>query len=367
MSRFDLIKKMLPGIIPLFVFIAVDEIWGTEIGLVVALAVGVLELIGTYIKEKRFDKFIILDTALLVLMGGISIILHNDIFFKIKPAIIEAILCAILALSAFTNIDLMGGMAKHYMKGIEFTDQMTSIFKRTMRTLFWIFSAHTLLVIYSAFFMSKEAWAFISGILFYLLFAAYFLYEILKQRQDRKKAAFSQKAEASQSTVDAEEWLPLVGNDGKIEGKALRSECHNGSKLLHPVVHLHVMNPSKHIYLQKRPDNKLIQPGKWDTAVGGHITFDETLEQALKREAYEEIGLSDFSAKSLGNYLFESEVEKELVFSFVTFDFKGIHLHTEEVKEGKFWSPKQIEQNLGKGVFTPNFEMEYNQLVKNKL
>ena len=53
----------------------------------------------------------------------------------------------------------------------------------------------------------------------------------------------------------------------------------------------------------KRPVNKLVQPGKWDTSVGGHISFGEDLETALHREAFEEIGLKDFTAKFIGKYL----------------------------------------------------------------
>ena len=37
-----------------------------------------------------------------------------------------------------------------------------------------------------------------------------------------------------------EEMFPLVDELGNITGAASRGECHNGSKLLHPVVHLHV-------------------------------------------------------------------------------------------------------------------------------
>ena len=68
-----------------------------------------------------------------------------------------------------------------------------------------------------------------------------------------------------------EEMFPIVDEEGNITGAATRGECHNGSKLLHPVVHLHVFNSRGELYLQKRPDWKDIQPGKWDTAVGGHI------------------------------------------------------------------------------------------------
>jgi isopentenyldiphosphate isomerase len=147
----------------------------------------------------------------------------------------------------------------------------------------------------------------------------------------------------------------------------LRSACHGGEKILHPVVHLHVMNPRKHLFLQLRSETKLIQPGKWDTAVGGHIAFGEDVKTALQREAFEEIGLKNFTAKPIGNYLFESEIERELVYSFLSYDYKNIKLHSDEVQEGRFWSQKQIEQNLEKGIFTPNFELEYRTQLKEKI
>ncbi|HUM89606.1 MAG TPA: septation protein IspZ, partial [Prolixibacteraceae bacterium] len=100
MNRIDLLKRLLPGFIPLFVFIAADEIWGTRVGLIVAVLTGVAELLYTFIKERRFDKFVLLDTGLLVVLGGVSVAFDNEIFFKVKPAIIEAILCVILAISA---------------------------------------------------------------------------------------------------------------------------------------------------------------------------------------------------------------------------------------------------------------------------
>lgn len=359
MRRIDLIKKLLPGFIPLFIFIAADEIWGTKVGLMVALAVGLLEMLMIYFREKRFDRFVLIDTALLVVMGGISLILENDIFFKLKPFIIEAILCVILGLSAFSKIDLVGGMTQRYMKGIEMSDQVRDQFKRMLRSLFLIFSVHTLLVLYSAIFMSKEAWAFISGGLFYLIFAVYFVYEMVMQKRKAKTTAA-----IPVERFEDEEWLPVVEPDGKVIGKALRSVCHGGQRILHPVVHLHVMTPNKLLYLQKRPETKLIQPGKWDTAVGGHIAFGEDLETALKREAFEEIGLENFSARALGNYIYESEIEKELVYSFLSYDYKSIRLHSDEVTEGRFWSKKQIEDHLGKGVFTPNFEFEYQTRLR---
>ena len=39
-----------------------------------------------------------------------------------------------------------------------------------------------------------------------------------------------------------QELFPVVDADGQVIGSATRGECHSGSKLLHPVVHLHVFN-----------------------------------------------------------------------------------------------------------------------------
>jgi isopentenyldiphosphate isomerase/intracellular septation protein A len=354
MSKTELLKRLLPGFIPLFVFIAIDEIWGTRAGLVAALVIGFAEMIWIWIREKRFDRFVLFDTGLLFILGSVSIVLDNDIFFKLKPGLVELILCAILAVSAFSKLNIIGLMTQRYMKDVELNKDQMAQFRKTMQLMFFVFLFHTGLVFYSAFYLSNEAWAFISGGLFYILFAIVFGVEFIRQKFNRSKLVIQ---------VD-EEWLTLVNEQGGIIGKAPRSACHKGEKLLHPVVHLHVLNNQKHIYLQKRPMNKLVQPGKWDTAVGGHISAGETLETALKREAWEEIGLQNFSAKLVKTYRWESELEAELVYAFVSHDFKSIHLHSDEVEEGRFWTPKQIEANMGQGIFTPNFEHEYILLKK---
>ena len=57
------------------------------------------------------------------------------------------------------------------------------------------------------------------------------------------------------------EIFPIVDADGAVIGSATRGECHNGSKLLHPVVHLHLFDEQGRLYLQQRPLWKDIQPG----------------------------------------------------------------------------------------------------------
>ncbi len=158
------------------------------------------------------------------------------------------------------------------------------------------------------------------------------------------------------------ELFPVVDEQANIIGSATRAECHSGSKLLHPVVHLHLFNEAGELYLQKRPEWKDIQPGKWDTAVGGHVALGESVELALKREAAEELGITGFTAESLTSYVFESEIERELVFVHKAVYAGEVVPNREELSDGRFWKPEEIRANRGKGVFTPNFEQEIERI-----
>lgn len=157
------------------------------------------------------------------------------------------------------------------------------------------------------------------------------------------------------------EIFPIVDADGTVIGSATRGECHNGSKLLHPVVHLHLFDEQGRLYLQQRPLWKDIQPGKWDTAVGGHIDFGEEVDVALRREAREELSVVGFEPRFLLKYLFESEREKELVYVFSTI-YMGEVRPSDELDGGRFWSLSEIEAAMGQGVLTPNFEQEFLKL-----
>lgn len=159
------------------------------------------------------------------------------------------------------------------------------------------------------------------------------------------------------------EYFPLVTEDGEVTGKATRQECHSGSFLLHPVVHLHVFNSAGELYLQKRNMNKDIQPGKWDTSVGGHVDYGEEIADALCREVREELGIENFVPTFVTRYKFVSKQEAELVHVYTTVYDGVITPDPSEISEGKFWSLTAIRDQITKDVFTPNFEQEFTNII----
>ncbi len=159
-----------------------------------------------------------------------------------------------------------------------------------------------------------------------------------------------------------QELFPLVDEEGRVIGSATRGECHDGSKRLHPVVHLHVFDPVGRLYLQQRPLWKDIQPGKWDTAVGGHVDFGEEIADALRREVREELGVEDFTPEFLLRYVFESDRERELVHVYKTV-YEGYINPSAELDGGRFWALDEILEAIGKGVLTPNFESEFLRIM----
>lgn len=157
----------------------------------------------------------------------------------------------------------------------------------------------------------------------------------------------------------SEEYLPAVDEAGLVIGRTTRRYVHSGSKLLHPVVHLHILDREGRIYLQKRSMAKDLLPGYWDTAVGGHVGYGEYIMEALFREASEELGMAEFNPVYLKSYVYESASERELVNVFACVGAYSPAPDGDEVADGKFWTFREIEKVLHKSVLTPNFESEF--------
>lgn len=344
------LKSLLPSLLLIAVYFIADEFFGPVIGSLVAIFSGIIEFAYTRIREKTYDRTLLWTTLFFCLPGAIALMPANSTIARLQPAVIETCLCAWLGIFAFSRTDITAILPAEYRKSIRLSERQLKNMRQNIKLLFYLTTAHTLAFYYCLLFAPESVAGFVGSHLPYMLLGAFFLSLFLRNR-------------FLSNRMKKEEWLPVVNEKGEVVGQAPRSLCHSGSRLLHPVVHLHILNRQREVFLQKRSTKKDLLPGIWDTAVGGHIGINETVEDALKRETREELGIRDFQARFIGNYLWESPREKELVFAFLCSKYDGIRIDNDEVDEGRFWSKKEIEEGIRNETVTPNFAHEYRLLL----
>lgn len=154
-----------------------------------------------------------------------------------------------------------------------------------------------------------------------------------------------------------EEFFDVVNQGDQVIGRAARGEVHGNPLLLHRVVHVLVFNSRGLLFLQKRGRSKSVQPGKWDTSVGGHVLAGEGWEEALLRETEEELGIVSSDHRFLYSYIHRNEYESELVRTYRLLWDGPIKLQESEIDEGCFWDCKNIAAG-DPDLFTPNLREE---------
>ncbi len=148
----------------------------------------------------------------------------------------------------------------------------------------------------------------------------------------------------------------------RVIGRAARGECHGNPALVHAVARVHVVDRAGRLLLQKRSAAKDIQPGRWDTAVGGHLQPGEDAETAARREMQEELGVAPGRLAFLHRFLWRTEMESEWVTTYAARHDGPFEPDPAEVDEVRFWTREEIAGALGSGRLTPAFEDEYARL-----
>ena len=168
------------------------------------------------------------------------------------------------------------------------------------------------------------------------------------------------------------EEFDIFDRKGKLIGKKTRNEVHREG-FIHKSVLIFVLNSKKKVFLQKRSENKDLNPGRWDMSVGEHLHAGEDYLDGARRGLFEELGIKDIEPEKITEpILFEVKhngmMDREYCMIYkAIFDAK-IDVEEDEISEGRFYSKTEIEKIVDKtpDEFTPFFLMSW-KMVKDKI
>lgn len=346
MSRFEFLKSLLP----IGIYFIAEYFFGAVWGMVAGVLLAVADMLRTYRGTKKVDRSFWIEIGMVLFFGVTTIMSEAEAVKPYSTLIISLFITSVLAFAVFTGFNILTLAGGKMMEAVNMDPFRSKLLNDSVIRMFIWSVAFTVVTLLFHIITVPPQIQFIEGKLVWMVLIFYFASEMIIARLRGRK-------------YGKEEWLPIVNEEGKVVGRAPRSMFHNNAKWLHPVVHLHVITPEG-LLLQKRANHKMVQPGKWDTAVGGHVSAGETLEKSLQREASEEIGLQVFEARLLKQYIWESSVERELVFMFVTQSSGPFTPEAYEVDELKSWRSEELKTAVGKGLLTPNLEQELDTVLQ---
>jgi isopentenyl-diphosphate delta-isomerase len=103
-----------------------------------------------------------------------------------------------------------------------------------------------------------------------------------------------------------EEIVDIIDLDGVILHQVKKTDAHK-TGLLHRTVIADIRDSKGNWLLVKQAGHKQ-DAGQYVVPVGGHVTAGESEEEALRREALEEVGLTDFEHELVGRTIFERKI-----------------------------------------------------------
>jgi len=182
---------LLAGIIPVIVFTVVEEYYGTTWGLLCGMVFGVGEIIYEKVKNGKVEAMTWGGNALLLVLGGVSLLTTDGIWFKLQPALLEAVMAVILIGSVLLGKPFLLLMAQK-QKALPppespATPLIIAAYKGLTFRIGLFFLAHTVLAVWAALHWSTRNWALLKGVGFTAsLFAYIFIEAILLRRRIRK-------------------------------------------------------------------------------------------------------------------------------------------------------------------------------------
>lgn len=163
------------GLLPVIAFTLIEEYYGTLAGLVAGMVFGAGEITYELIKYKKVQKMTWIGNGLLLVLGALSLISSEGLWFKLQPALMEGVFAVILWGSVIAGKPLLSYLAEQ--QGHHFNPTVKDRLKGvTLRTGVF-FAIHAALAVWAALSWTTTAWALLKGLGLTISFVVYLVLE----------------------------------------------------------------------------------------------------------------------------------------------------------------------------------------------
>jgi hypothetical protein len=337
------------GMMPFVAFCAFDCFWSYPAGLLAALAVYVLYfVIPVALFKQEVPYTLLISTLVFLIVIGFSFIPPFNLLYAAHASIVlELVVIPIfflfLRLRAYFQAKLIHGKdagAREFLL-LKFDSNIYAV-----KIALFLVAVHLWVVLVYQLFPENYHTVHLDRIIYYyilfLLIALHYLYEGLQWSLLNKQ-------------IRQEEWLPIVDESGSVHGKIAMSVSHNNDKYLHPIIRIALIHKGMLFLKQQTNESRQL-----DYPFKRYLRFRETLEEGVKEAFIKNGGTADLSARFVFRYIYPETNRLVYLYACNIPDEKTINdLHLEE---GKWWTSKQIDDNLNTGLFSSYFEKEYEFL-----
>jgi isopentenyl-diphosphate Delta-isomerase len=171
----------------------------------------------------------------------------------------------------------------------------------------------------------------------------------------------------NEAAADAET-LILVDEADREVGHLSKTKCHDGPGVLHRAFSLLIFNGAGELLLQQRAPSKRLWPLYWSNSCCSHPRRAESMETAIHRRLYEELGLRcplQFLFKFQYQAQFESAgSEQELCSVFIGRSSDPVRTDPKEIQAWRWIEPEALQVELADDAekFTPWFKLEWARI-----
>ena len=352
------LSSQAAGLLPLLLPMFLNNFYTYIVSYQIAIVVCALSIVAFFGLAKRWVyQFMFLPAAITLTLYSIFLIIQLDpALFVYSSLIIEWLLVAVLAINGMLKRRVFLWLRKSKYTGLKRKSIQSSLteYYFVAQITQNLYTLHLFILVFYMIFPEE----------YKSIFMEHFIYKDAPLLIGLIIIIIEQVRLAMiKSRLQTENWLPVINSKGKVIGRVpYATSLNSQTKHCHPVIRIAVIF-DRMFYLTTRDTHEPVSPQALDYPLYGYIRFKQSMESAIHKIMGLSLSTSALEPRLQIRYSFENAKVKSMV-SLYTIVVRTEEQFVKYVKKvnGKLWTQKQIEENLGKGVFSEYFEKEYPYL-----